>query len=95
MLRHSLNAFLKKLKNRQPQNLNQEKIKEATEYLNRSDFHKQIRNSGFQIIIKYHQLSYKCSCKRNILLIFIILMGLTLPSVRCRFGFDPTLTQEL
>ena len=44
MLRHSLNTFLKKLKNRCSTNKDQDKIKQAEDYLNRLDFHKQLRS---------------------------------------------------
>ena len=46
MLRHSLNTFLRELKSRCASNRDQEKIEEADKYLNRADFHKQLRN-GF------------------------------------------------
>ena len=46
MLRHSLKTFLKELRGQSASAGDQKKIKEAEEYLNRSDFHKQLRN-GF------------------------------------------------
>ena len=46
MLRHSLNTFLRELKGRCASNQDQKKIKKADKYLNRADFHKQLRN-GF------------------------------------------------
>ena len=50
MLRHSLNSFLRELKKRCPKDGDREKINKAEQYLNRPDFHKQLRN-GFKVLI--------------------------------------------